>query len=67
MHVADCLTHLQELFVLLYCLLVLSKVVKKDSSRVVSSALISGFASSLAGEGEDIIILEALLRSDTVI
>jgi hypothetical protein len=48
-------------------LLVLSKVVKKDSSRVVSSALISGFASSLAGEGEDIIILEALLRSDTVI
>lgn len=67
MNITDCLTHLQELLVLLNRLLVLSKVVVEYTSGVVGSTLISGFASSFAGEGEDIIIFQALLRSDTVI
>lgn len=66
-HVADRLANLQEPLVLLDCLLVLSKVVKEDSRRVIGTALISGFSSAFASKSENVIILESLLSSDTVV
>ncbi len=66
-HIADRLANLQEPLVLLDRLLVLSKVVKEYSSRVIGTALISGFSSAFASESENVIILESLLSSDTVV
>lgn len=67
MHVADCLAYLQELLVLVDGRGELSEIVVKDTSRVVSSALITGLAGAFASKGEDVVILEALLRSNAVI
>ena len=67
MHITNRLTDLEELLILIDSLLVLSKVVVEDTSRVIGSALISRLASSLAGEGKNVIVLQALLSGDTVV
>jgi hypothetical protein len=66
-HVANSLANLEESLILLYCLLVFSKVVKEDSCGIIGAALISGFACSLASEGEDVIVLESFLCSDSIV
>lgn len=66
-HIADCLTHLEEFLILIDGLIVLSKVVVEDTCRVIGSALISRLASSLAGEGKNVVVLQALLGGDAVI
>lgn len=67
MNVADGLAYLEELLVLVDSRSELSKVVIQDTSRVVSSAFVAGLAGALASEGQDIVVLEAFLRSDAVI
>ncbi len=67
MHITDRLTYLEELLILIDGLLVLSKVVIEDTSRVIGSALISRFAGPLAGEGKDVVVLQTLLSGDTVV
>jgi hypothetical protein len=67
MHITDRLTYLEELLILIDGLLVLSKVVVEDTCRVIGSALISRFASPFAGEGKNVVVLQALLSGDTVV
>jgi hypothetical protein len=44
-----------------------TKVIVQDTSRIVSTAFITGLTSSLAGKCEHIVILQALLSSNSVI
>ena len=67
MHIADRLTYLEELLILIDGLLVLSKVVVEDTGRVIGSALISRFSSPLAGEGKNVVVLQTFLSGDTVV
>jgi hypothetical protein len=67
MHIPDRLTYLEELLILIDGLLVLSKVVVEDTCGVIGSALISRFTSPLAGEGKNVVVLQALLGGDAVV
>ena len=67
MHITDSFTYLEELLILIDGLLVLSKVVIKDTCRVIGSALITRLASPLAGEGKDVVVLQTLLSGDAVV
>jgi len=67
MHVANSSAHLQEFLILGNGILELAEVVQKHSSAVISSSFISALSSSLAREGQDVIILESLLGSNTVV
>ncbi len=67
MDVPDGLADLEELLVLINSSLVLAQVVKEDARAVVSAALVSGLAGSLASEGQDVVVLETLLGSDPVV
>lgn len=58
---------LEELLVLSNGLFELTKVVLENASRVVGAALVSALASSLAGKSKDLIVLQSLLSSDTVV
>ena len=66
-HVTNGLANLQELLVLLDSLLVLAQVVEQDTSRVVSAAFITRLASPAAREGQNVVISETFLRSDTIV
>jgi hypothetical protein len=65
--VSDSPTDLEELFVLLNSFLVLSKVIEKDSSRVVGPSLVSALACSFTSKCQDFVVFEPLLGSDTVV
>lgn len=67
MHITDGFADLQELLVLVHSLFVLSKVVEKNASRVVSSALIPRLAGTLASKREDVVVLQALFGGDHIV
>lgn len=66
-NVANSLANLKEPLVLLDSLLELAQVIKQHTGRIVGSTLISRFACSLARESKDVVVLDALLRGNTVI
>ena len=67
MDIADCLAHLQELFVLIDRELVLAEVVVQDSSRVVRPALVSGLSSALACKSQNVVVFQPFLSCDSVV
>ena len=67
MHIADCLAYLEEPLVLFNGLLIFPEIVEQDTCRVVGTALISGLARTLAGEGKDVVVLQTLLGCNAVV
>jgi len=67
MHITDCLAYLEKPLVLFNRLLVFPEIVEQDACRVVGTALISGLARTLAGEGKDVVVLQTLLGCNSVV
>lgn len=59
--------NLEESFILVNGLFELAQVVKEHACAVVSSALVSGLACSLASESQDVVVLKTLLSSNAVV
>jgi hypothetical protein len=65
--VTDSLAHLEELLILLDRVLKLAEVIVEHSSRVVSTAFVTGFASALASKCQHVVVLQALLSAKAVV
>ena len=65
--IANSTAHLQEFLVLLNSKLVFTQVIVQHARRVVGAALIAGLASSLAGEGENFVILKSFLSGNSIV
>ena len=66
-NITDGSTNLKELLILRNCLLKFTEVVEQYTSTIIGTALISGFSSSFACEGKNLIIFQALLSCNSIV
>jgi hypothetical protein len=67
MDITDGLADLEELLILLNRVLKLAEVIVENTSRVVSTTLITGLASTLASKCQHVVILQAFLSAKAVV